>query len=597
MNRKERINIKFAKKFIVLTLLLVSLFAAPLSSYSNDIWVSAYYAGWMQGCSYNGNDGHLTAGEIDYSAVSHIFHFSIEPTRKGFIDTSINCISEANSLAAVEAAHTAGKKILISVGGWDTENQFLGATNSSNRTKFINNIVNFMLSRGYDGIDIDWEPVEWSSASQYSEFITELRNTLDTITPRPLLTAAVIWQPSLFAQLQDKFDQINIMTYEMSGTWPGWITWHNGPVYDGGYTFPSTGEPVPSVHRDVNDFIDAGVQPEKLGIGIEFYGAVWSGGTGTPTGGVTAPGQSWTNAPSVEMISYYNIMDAYYEPQNYIWDDEVKAAYLSIDNSASSDDKFISYDNEISSREKIAYAKNRGIGGVIIFELAGGWRPAEPIPDSLLQAVKEAAWDSTPEPVPPAPVLYSPSNSESDIPANPVLMWNASNGADSYTLQVSRDTTFLSPVINQSGITGTSYQINNLSYSALYFWRVNAANSSGTGNWSDAWSFSTANAGPEQTVIVNFDAYITHAGNVTLSWQTASELNNKKFVIQRHTSRSNKWRNIGSVDGAGTSSATNDYSFTDSKGRKKKGTTYTYRLKQINNDNTFSYSQEVMVTI
>jgi chitinase len=393
---KEK-NIKSFRLIPVLTIILILWSIVPVKiawALPGNIWVSAYYAGWTQGCSYIGNDGYLKAEEIDYDAVSHIFHFAIEPNLNGSIDTSINCISSANSEAAVQSAHANGKKILISVGGWDTEAQFLSATKNSNRSTFIDNLINFMVSRGYDGIDIDWEPISSSSASQYSIFITELKEALYETGPDFLLTTAVMWQPSLFAQLQDKFDQINIMTYEMSGPWPGWITWHNGAIYDGWVSFPSTGEPVPSANGDVDEFLQAGVQPEKLGIGIEFQGTVWSGGTGTPTGGVTAPGQSWTSAPSTEMISYYEIMDTYYNPQNYAWDDDAMAAYLSIDNAGSLNDKFISYDNETSCQEKINYVREKGIGGVIIFELAGGWRPAEPVPDKLLQSVKEAAWDT-----------------------------------------------------------------------------------------------------------------------------------------------------------------------------------------------------------
>src|SRR6185295_4571071 len=114
------------------------------------------------------------------------------------------------------------------------------------------------------------------------------------ISPRPLLTAAVAWQPKLIASLQQQFDQINIMTYDMSGTWSGWVTWHNAPIYDGGYRFPSTGGLVPSTEGMVNTFTNAGVPSSKLGIGIAFYARIWNGGTGTSTGGATQPRQSWT---------------------------------------------------------------------------------------------------------------------------------------------------------------------------------------------------------------------------------------------------------------------------------------------------------------
>ena len=98
--------------------------------------------------------------------------------------------------------------------------------------------------------------------------------------------------------LQSRFDQINLMTYDLAGTWPGWVTWFNAPIYDGGYRFPSTGGLVPSTDGMVNSFIAAGVASGKLGIGIAFYGDLWAGGTGTSTGGAALPRQSWTTAPT-----------------------------------------------------------------------------------------------------------------------------------------------------------------------------------------------------------------------------------------------------------------------------------------------------------
>jgi len=445
-----------------------------------------------------------------------------------------------------------------------------------------------MVSRGYDGIDVDWEPLSSSSASQYITFITELRNVIDGLSPRPLLTAAVIWEPLVFSQLQEKFDQINIMTYEMSGAWPGWITWHNAPIYDGGYWFESTGQPVPSTDGLVGDFLSAGLQPSKLGIGIEFYGAMWSGGNGTTTGGVTAPGQSWTSAPAVEMIPYYEIVEKYYQPANYRWDSAALASYLSIDNIGSSNDKFISYDDETTSYEKIKYIRNRGMGGLIIFELGGGWRPNAPVPDSLLQAIKTAAL-GTPGSVPQAPALSFPSNGATGIPINTTLTWDASTGADSYTLQVSTSPSFPNFVANQSGIVGTSYAVNGLSGNMTYYWRVNAANVSGTSGWSSTGSFVTVRL---STVIVNFTGNPISSG-VLLSWQTISEYKNRGFNIERRLSTFARWSRIGSVAGAGTSSTTRNYSYVDKKVRI--GKKYVYRLKQINTDGTNTYSQEVTV--
>lgn len=349
-----------------------------------DIWRTAYYAGWMQNT--------LPASNVDFTAVTHVIHFAVVPNTDGSLNSGINVVTPANSADLVMRAHAAGRKVLISVGGAGSLAGFQSATTAANRPTFIANLVNFMTARGYDGIDLDWEPINSGDVNQFTNLVNELRVALDAITPRPLLTAAVASQPPTFASLQNKFDQINLMTYDLSGPWPGWVTWFNAPIYDGGYRFPSTGGLVPSIDGMVNNYIAAGVAPSKLGIGIVFYGYVWSGGTGTSTGGAAQPRQGWTGLPTTTAPSYNTIMTTYFQPNQYHWDTSAQSAYLSIDNSGSANDKFISYDDEHACQAKVSYARNRGLGGVMIWELGGGYRPGQPAGqrDPLLQAVKQA---------------------------------------------------------------------------------------------------------------------------------------------------------------------------------------------------------------
>jgi len=93
---------------------------------------------------------------------------------------------------------------------------------------------------------------------------------------------------------------------------------------------------------------------------------------------------------------------------------------------------------------------------------------------------------------PQPPTLSSPSNGATNIALPPSLIWNASTGATSYTLQVSTNSNFSGFVYNQSGLTSTSQQVTGLNNSTTYFWRVSAENSYGTSGWSTVWNFTTA---------------------------------------------------------------------------------------------------------
>ena len=253
-----------------------------------------------------------------------------------------------------------------------------------------------MATRGYDGIDIDWESLPLSDAGQITNLVNGLRSALDSFAQHKLLTAAVGAYPpdppneeyTMFATLQNKFDQLNIMTYDLSGPYEGWVTWFNSPIFDGGFRFPSTGGLVPSVDGAVNNFLNNGVASGKLGIGIAFYGYVWTDGLGTSPTSITQPRQSWTNAPTVSTPDYTTIIANYYQPNLYHWDLSAQAAYLGITNANPINNEFISYDDQRTCQAKVSYVRNHSLGGVMIWELAQDHTPN--LPDPLLQAIKQA---------------------------------------------------------------------------------------------------------------------------------------------------------------------------------------------------------------
>jgi hypothetical protein len=82
-------------------------------------------------------------------------------------------------------------------------------------------------------------------------------------------------------------------------------------------------------------------------------------------------------------------------------------------------------------------------------------------------------------------------------------------------------------------------------------------------------------------------------GKITLQWATETETNNKGFEVQRKTTE-NEFEKIGFVPGFGTTTEPKLYSFTDSEVSSGK---YSYRLKQIDFDGSFGYSDEVEIEV
>jgi chitinase len=81
-------------------------------------------------------------------------------------------------------------------------------------------------------------------------------------------------------------------------------------------------------------------------------------------------------------------MSGYYQPELYHWDSSAQAAYLSITNVNPASDMFISYDDQRTCQSKVSYARNRSLGGVMIWELAQDFQAGQP--DPLLEAVKQS---------------------------------------------------------------------------------------------------------------------------------------------------------------------------------------------------------------
>jgi hypothetical protein len=85
----------------------------------------------------------------------------------------------------------------------------------------------------------------------------------------------------------------------------------------------------------------------------------------------------------------------------------------------------------------------------------------------------------------------------------------------------------------------------------------------------------------------------TNGKEVTLNWSTATELNNLCFEVQRKFG-SNDFVTVGSVKGQGTTTSPNNYTYVEKLIDPGK---YFYRLKQIDFDGTFEYSDVVEVEV
>ncbi|MGO9059185.1 MAG: glycosyl hydrolase family 18 protein [Candidatus Binataceae bacterium] len=388
---KERARIAAAPAVVVIAwLALCCVLPLPAAADSGH-WLTGYYATY--------NYSVMTTSQVDYTKLTHIIYWPVIPNSDGTLNTTPFGLSAATFSAGatdlVTRAHAAGVKALIGIGGDVSSGAtagFEGATTATHQAAFINNIVSLMQHYGFDGVDINWEQITTTDNADFTSFITNLRTRLNTITPLPLLTMPPETKPNggrpdLLAPIYQKLDQINIQTYVMSGPYPGWETWYNSPLNNGGATFVSVPtEQLPSITNALADYTGLGIPESKLAMGIQFDSAVWQGGAGTSTGGVTQPKQTWTVAPGWSTMPYRQMV-ALITTAGYTqhFDAVADQSWLSYDPSGAgtmneANDRFISYDDPTSISHKgldLSPAQagvGGGLGGVFLFELSGDFK-------------------------------------------------------------------------------------------------------------------------------------------------------------------------------------------------------------------------------
>jgi hypothetical protein len=119
-------------------------------------------------------------------------------------------------------------------------------------------------------------------------------------------------------------------------------------------------------------------------------------------------------------------------------------------------------------------------------------------------------------------------------------------------------------------------------------------NNNGTSFFSTAFWTAVEQGIPVE--LVSFNASVVD-GNVELSWLTITETNNSGFEIEKASSLTMpvpQWEVIGYAEGKGTTTEPQSYSYLD---RNTSVGSFNYRLKQIDFDGTFTYSNIVEIEI
>ncbi|PYE55424.1 glycosyl hydrolase family 18 protein [Deinococcus yavapaiensis] len=354
----------------------------PPPTPSGNAWVMGYYVGYLRDA--------YPLDAVNWTAMTHIVVGRATPNADGTINTHFD-IDTVNgpiwAKSVVSRAHANNRKAILMLGGAGEYSGFVGAASDANRAKFIDNLLALVDSYGFDGIDLDWEPIQATDQAP----LKALAAGLKAKRPGLILTLPIGWVNSTYPQwnatpyyadIAPLFDRLNIMSYAMNGVYDGWQSWHSSALSGHSATTPS------SVESSVNAYLNVGVPAAKLGVGIGFFGSCYTG--------VTGPKQSSSIMKLVaddNVMSYTNIMTQYYNANVKLWDDGAKVPYLSSQTGLGPKAcNFVSYEDPQSIALKGQFAQSKGLGGAIVWNINQGYLPNAPIGsrDPLMDAVRSA---------------------------------------------------------------------------------------------------------------------------------------------------------------------------------------------------------------
>ena len=356
---------------IAILFFTLSMAVSPLAA--EESFVLGYYPAGMR--------NQLSADKVDFKTLTHLCHAFITPNPDGTLFHRDNFLYPK----LIAAAHEAGRKILVSVGGGGGGRAVEGfppvAASAELRRKFIGNLIDFCARNGYDGIDFDWEyPRDATQRNNHALLVSELRREIDRRRAGLLITMANsgrIGSDATFdhAVLARQLDWFNVMTYDFHGMWSD-RAGHNAPMYS--VTPHGTGAPESDYTAIAYLTRELKIPPEKLLLGLPFYGFLLNA--------------THINGPSDggRYIDYSEVITQWAAGGwDYNWDEQALVPYLT----DTARERLITFDNPRSLELKCDLARVSGLRGVMIWALGQDvLEGAQP----LLDLVGRKKWDFRP---------------------------------------------------------------------------------------------------------------------------------------------------------------------------------------------------------
>jgi chitinase len=227
--------------------------------------------------AYVNNWSEKPPQDASFQPLDLAFYFVVETSKTGLDSVD----SQVGIAEFPPAAKKAGKKPLLSIGGWTGSVYFSSLVSTSqSRTNFAKTIAATLSKYGYEGVDIDWENVgsegqpgnivsQAHDATNFLAFLTVLRQYLGTDSiihismPASGITGSNGSPLNDYSSYAKYVNYITLMEYDFYPS--GSIAGPNAPLYT------CTNDAIGSVSDSVKQWLKSGFPACRILLGVPSY--------------------------------------------------------------------------------------------------------------------------------------------------------------------------------------------------------------------------------------------------------------------------------------------------------------------------------------
>lgn len=306
--------------------------------------VYGWHPYWV-GTAYNNYD-------FDLISTFSYFSYELDPATGNY-----NSIHSWKTSPSIDMAIAAGCRVELCVTNFGGTNNTTFLTNATARQTLIDSLIALVNYRNAHGVNIDFEGVPGSQRNNLTSFMIDLSNQLKAAIPGATVTMALFsvdWNNVFDIPALDPYvDKMIIMGYGYyySGSSKAGPT---GPLYSG------TRWSSYNLMRSVNYYLDEGITPSKLVLGLPYYGYEYE------TVDNSLPSNTTGNFSSSRTYAYVrNNTSGNYSNKEF--DDHSYTPYYMYQNAGNWRQAFV--DDEYTLSRRYDAIKQKGIGGMGIWAL------------------------------------------------------------------------------------------------------------------------------------------------------------------------------------------------------------------------------------